>query len=82
MLQKLHPITVKHIPTTDDLSLSLTYGNIVADDDKLDAIRLVGVRRGVLLLGQSKVEDIASVVPSSADSITNTTRRMEVLRHT
>ena len=62
MLQKLNPITVKHIPTTDDLSLSLTYGNIVADDDKLDVIGLFGVSCGILFLGEPKVEDIPRVI--------------------
>lgn len=51
------------VPATHDPALSLAYSNVVADHEKLDLVGFFGVLRGVLLRCETKVEDIASVVP-------------------
>lgn len=55
------------LPTANDLALGSTDGNVIADYDKFDAVRLVWVKSGVLLLGETKVENIASVVSVGGD---------------
>ena len=51
------------MPPADNLSLLSSDSNVVADDEEFDAIGLVGVEGCVLLFGESKVEDIAGIVP-------------------
>lgn len=53
----------QNAPPADNLSLLSSDGNVVADDDESDAIGLVGVKGGVLLFGESKVENVAGIVP-------------------
>ena len=54
---------MKDVPAADNFALVSTHGYVVADDHKLDTIGLVGVCSGILLLCQSEVENITSVVP-------------------
>ena len=55
-------------PAADNLSLVPAYCDVVADDDELDLIRLARVQRSVLFLCETKVQDIAGVVPDRLGS--------------
>lgn len=50
------------VPATDDLALRLTDSDIVANNHKLDAVRFVRVLSSILLLCESKVQDVSRVV--------------------
>ena len=55
-------LIMKDVPAADDFALVSTDRYIIADDHKLDTIGLVGVCSGILLLRQTEIEDITSVV--------------------
>ena len=46
----------------DDLALGSADCNVVADDDEFDLVRLLWMLGGILLLCETKIEDITSVV--------------------
>lgn len=56
------------IPAPNDLALRSADGDIVAHNDKLDAICFVGMRSRVLLPSQAEVQDVPCVVPGSSFS--------------
>jgi len=49
-------------PPAYDLSLRFADCDVITDDKELDAVRFLGVQRGVLFLCETEVEDVASVV--------------------
>jgi hypothetical protein len=51
-----------NVPSANDLSLFFANGNIISNNHKLDVIGLIGVVGGVLLLGETEVEDVSCVV--------------------
>lgn len=53
------------LPSTDYFSLGPANSNIIANHNELDMVCLFGMERSVLLLCQTKVENIAGVIPDS-----------------
>ena len=45
------------------MSLGLSDRDVITDDDKLHAIRLLRMLCGILLLGQTEVENISGIIP-------------------
>ena len=59
-------IAVVHfIPPANDASLRLTDCYILSDHNEFDTVCFLGVECGIFLLGQSKIEDISSIVPTT-----------------
>lgn len=50
-------------PPPNNLSLLSSNGNVITNDHKFDTVRLIGVKGGVLLSGESEVENITGIVP-------------------
>ncbi len=51
------------IPTANNLALGLTDSDVITYYDEFDAVCLVGVKCSVLFFGETKVEDITSIIP-------------------
>ena len=54
---------LEDVPATDDLALSFAHSYVIANNHEFDAVGLVSVCSGILLLCQTEVENITSVVP-------------------
>jgi hypothetical protein len=55
---------VYFIPPTNDISLCPANSYVLAHDNELDTVCFLGVKCGILLLGQTKVEYVSSIVPN------------------
>jgi hypothetical protein len=54
----------KILPASHDTALGLAYSNVIPHDKKLDLVYLGRMLRSKLLLGETEIEHISSIISS------------------